>query len=1064
MRWLGRTILALLAVVALAVPALWVGRDVVPPRLARWAINLAAGAEVVDDLGFRIEELSFRHLTVADLSVNSDRALTAERVRLDFEPAELLHGRLATATVTGPVLAARIGPSGTPGFGSLDAAIAAFSGAPARPDARPALRRLELDDARLKLAGGAEGWLRLEGSLELAAGGASADLPWRLDLRTTADGPLPEGVAVAAEGRASVEAGGGARVGIVIADGSLVRGRLAVTGLRGTGGLTRPAAGPLELTAELSAAQATAGEALLPAPYLHLRADPSGLSATARIGPEGDPALEIAAVADPGGDGAGRPFRIDGWADLEWLDAALAAWGDRAALRTRGTAHAELAGRLPGDAAAAEAIWEGTVASGGVTIVVAGTGLPAPASGTGFGSARLAVALAAGRLAVETAAPATFDTDLAAPLPGPVGDLLGSGRTHIELGAAQAPFRVLLADPFGTATASLAGPVRLAAGHGAAAADGSALLSRGDDGVWSLRRIERAAVTARGIAGGAMELHELDARIEGLELGPDGPRTEFEADVRMSAPGHGVAGAAVAMAGRIESDASGSRLLLTAPARLSAERLAPVASLAPVTGLAATVEAGGAPVASRPAGGGPVVVRLPLDLPALRLASAAPGAWGIALQPMRLLAEATVETDGTAVVRARTSGGSAEVTPAEVTLAGLAADLRLDAGADGIRLQRLDLRARQVADKARLARFVPLSLEGSARGAATPAAPDRVSFRATLRGADGAFVLDAEGQHRPSTGRGEARLTLFPIRFVPGGLQPADLSPAAAALFRDASGEISLGGRVRWPGEAVPPDDPLTLVLRDLGFSGSLGTVTGLGGSVALSRIDPPATPPGQTISAAAIDVGVPIAAPRIRFRLEPAGILRLEAVDARFADGRVTASDVEVPLDGKRPVPVVLTVEGVDAARLAEAVDLEGLAATGTLSGWLPLLWDPEAGLAVRQARLSTGGSGGSIQYRPKDGAPALQDSGEQVSLLLKAIRNFVYESFEVEADGRPGEPFDVRLRLRGANPDLYDGYPIALNVTLTGAFDQLFGNLRRSLGLTDVIRRRLEATTGGG
>src|SRR3546814_7898902 len=99
-------------------------------------------------------------------------------------------------------------------------------------------------------------------------------------------------------------------------------------------------------------------------------------------------------------------------------------------------------------------------------------------------------------------------------------------------------------------------------------------------------------------------------------------------------------------------------------------------------------------------------------------------------------------------------------------------------------------------------------------------------------------------------------------------------------MFREASGEISLGGRVRWPGEAVPPDDPLTLVLADLGFTGSLGTVTGLQGSVALSRIDPPATPPGQLLTATAVDVGVPVVAPRNRFRLEPESVLRLESVE----------------------------------------------------------------------------------------------------------------------------------------------------------------------------------------
>src|SRR3546814_6679805 len=89
-----------------------------------------------------------------------------------------------------------------------------------------------------------------------------------------------------------------------------------------------------------------------------------------------------------------------------------------------------------------------------------------------------------------------------------------------------------------------------------------------------------------------------------------------------------------------------------------------------------------------------------------------------------------------------------------------------------------------------------------------------MAFRMTLRGADGAFVLDAEGHHAIASGRGAAELKLFPILFVPGGLQPADLSPAAAAMFREASGEISLGGRVRWPGRSEEHTSELQSLMR----------------------------------------------------------------------------------------------------------------------------------------------------------------------------------------------------------------------------------------------------------
>ncbi|MEQ9331115.1 YdbH domain-containing protein [Thalassobaculum sp.] len=1069
MHWLGRSVLILLAIVAVLAPAIWIGRDVVPPRVVRWAVNYAAGAEVIDDLAFRIDGLSTGHVELTDLRVNADAALTAERVRLAFDPRELLGGRLRTVTVVAPELRATVGPAGGVGLGSLDAVVAAFGSQPdgtphAPADGPPALRQIEIRDATVRLAGAATGRLRLDGILAPAPTGLAATLAWRLDAATdgtVAPQPsvLPPGLAVAAEGRLALDLDAAAtRVNLGIVDGRLRRGNLEVEGLGGTVVLALPTAGSPVLSAALTAVRVVAGGVALAAPSLRLRYDPDGMSATARLGTGSEPGVVAAATADAAGPDGRRPFQIELRADLERVDAILAAWTDRPPMAWRGTATAEIGGALSLDDPTPAAAWSDAVASGGVTVTLDDGELP---SGYGRvrGTARLALALAAGRLSVETVEPLTVETEPASP---PVDELL-AWPVEITLGTVDTPFRLLLEEPFGAARLEVAGPAAALSEDGArGAVEGSAAFRLGPAG-WELERLVRAAVQVAGVTRAGVVLRHLDAVVEDLTVGPTGPAGRFDMTVRASAPDRGMSGMTAAVSGRIEPGDGGVDVVLASPGLLSVDRLAPAAPLAPIEGLTARIAATRNPIATVPADGGPLVLRLPLDLPALALASAEPGRWRIDLAPMRVDVDATLAPEAAGRLRIRLANAAAGIAPAGVRLEGLAADLRMALAPNGARLERVGLRARKLADQARLARFVPLSLEGLVRGAATARNPDRLAFRVTLRGGDGAFVLDADGHHAPSTGRGEAALTLFPIRFVPGGLQPADLSPAAAAMFRSASGEISLAGRVRWPGEAVPPDDPLTLTLKDLGFTGSVGTVTGLGGSVALTQVDPPATPPGQELTATAVDIGIPIVAPRVRFRLEPERILRLESVEARFADGRVSAEDVAVPLDGGRAVPVVLTVEKVDAARLAEVIDLEGLSATGTLSGWLPLLWDPRSGLAVRQARLTAGTGGGQLRYRPKDGAPGLQDSGEQVSLLLEAIRNFEYESFEVEADGRPGEPFDVKLRLRGANPDLYDGYPIALNVTLEGALDQLFGNLRRSLGLTDVIRRRLEASSGG-
>lgn len=1068
MRWLGRTALILLAIVAVLAPALWIGRDVVPPRVARWAINHAAGAEVIDDLAFSIERLSTTHVDLFDLRVNRDTALTAERIHISFAPRELLAGRLRTATVTGAAVGAAVGPDGEARLGSLDAVIAAFSGGPStpptRPDPIPPLRRLVLNDAELRLSGAASGRLRLDGTIAPSASGAAASIAWRLDAAADTGDSGAGGLAVVAEGGATLDHDAGrSRINLTIADGRVARGTLAVDGLRGMASVWLPAGEPPAVSAKLSATHAVAGAVTLPDPSLQLTYDGSGLSGAASLGNGPAPEVTVAAVADAVTVNGRRPFRVEARADLARLDALLAAWAGRPPLELRGDLQADIAGSAALDNPDPAAVWADMVASGGLSVTV--DDAAAGPAGRARGSGRLALALAAGRLAVETAEPLVLETTPAEPslADPPVADPLLRGSLTATLGSVEIPFRALLEAPFGDGRAELTGPATLAAADGGrAAVDGTVSFRRGPSG-WTLDRVARASVDATGVNRAGFELDRLQATIEDLTVGPAGPDGRFEVSLRGNVPERGVTGAAVSAAGRVESGDDGVHVLLSTPGRLVVDRLAPATPLAPIERLSARIATADRPVLTVPADGGPATLRLPLDLPAVVLASAEPDAWRIELQPLRVLAEATLDPAGAGRLRARLSGAAAALAPAGVTLEGLAADLRMDLAAGGARLRRVDVRAHRVADAARLARFAPLSLEGFARGAETAANPDRLAFRMTLRGADGAFVLDAEGHHAPATGRGEAALTLFPIRFVPGGLQPADLSPAAAAMFRGASGEISLGGRVRWPGEAVPPDDPLTMTVKGLGFSGSLGTVTGLDGAVAVTQVDPPATAPGQELTATAVDVGIPVVAPRVRFRLEPERILRLESVEARFAGGRVSAEDVAVPVDGKQAVPVVLAVDGVDAARLAEVIDLEGLSATGTLSGWLPLLWDPRTGLAIRQARLTAGTGGGSLRYDPKDGASALQDSGEQVSLLLKAIKNFEYESFEVEADGRPGEPFDIKLRLRGANPDLYDGYPIALNVTVAGALDQLFGNLRRSLGLTDVIRRRLEASGGG-
>ena len=83
----------------------------------------------------------------------------------------------------------------------------------------------------------------------------------------------------------------------------------------------------------------------------------------------------------------------------------------------------------------------------------------------------------------------------------------------------------------------------------------------------------------------------------------------------------------------------------------------------------------------------------------------------------------------------------------------------------------------------------------------------------------------------------------------------------------------------------------------------------------------------------------------------------------------------------------------------------------------------------------------------------PATAEAG--VALLLQALRDFRYESLSMTLNGETGGETEIGLRISGANPELYDGYPIALNVNVSG---ELYDLLRQGLAAGRYARQAEE------
>lgn len=158
---------------------------------------------------------------------------------------------------------------------------------------------------------------------------------------------------------------------------------------------------------------------------------------------------------------------------------------------------------------------------------------------------------------------------------------------------------------------------------------------------------------------------------------------------------------------------------------------------------------------------------------------------------------------------------------------------------------------------------------------------------------------------------------------------------------------------------------------------------------------------------------------------------------------------------------PQHLRVEGIGLARLAESLEIEALSADGTLDADLVFSFDGTGRPHVDEGRLKARGPG-RLRYRPEQPPAALAGQGGGVDIMLQALTDFRYETLEAIVSGYLDDEMSVVLKLRGANPELYEGYPIELNLNLEAPIVPLIGAGRDALRLPEAARRILERLDG--
>jgi len=341
-------------------------------------------------------------------------------------------------------------------------------------------------------------------------------------------------------------------------------------------------------------------------------------------------------------------------------------------------------------------------------------------------------------------------------------------------------------------------------------------------------------------------------------------------------------------------------------------------------------------------------------------------------------------------------------------------------------------------------------LRGSATLAPDPETPDRYALSARIGAPLRAEVTRATGWISRDGTDGQIRLSVAPLPLGGAkGLQPWHLHGSLMDLSTSA-GTLAMQGTISWRNGGDPRPD-LTFGLADVDTAYGTTGLQRVNGTVRLTGVSPLAGPVNELV-AAKLSMGLPFSDLSVRFRLDGKGGFVLERARMHLAEGEITTGPATIPLAGFERIPLTLDVRGVNLAELAALTPIQDLEITGTIDGQVPMVITPGA-VRIDTARMAAAGPG-VLRYS----GDALPEGMQSVELARDALRNFDYSDLSMTVDGGTAEDMTLGVRLEGANSDVLGGYPFQLNLNVTGPLSRMVQDSLQGYTIPKRIADRLQ------
>ncbi len=304
----------------------------------------------------------------------------------------------------------------------------------------------------------------------------------------------------------------------------------------------------------------------------------------------------------------------------------------------------------------------------------------------------------------------------------------------------------------------------------------------------------------------------------------------------------------------------------------------------------------------------------------------------------------------------------------------------------------------------------------------------------------------------PKTEPARIRVAAAPIQFTPNGTQPGDISPILSELINNVAGTLTANATV-----TMTPNGPIgraNLQLDEIAIGNKGAQLRNIISDIAFDLSRPPATI-GPREFEVTIDIpGIAVIPVNGQFSLDENAAVRIP--EARFplfgGFGSILSALYEPENDS---FDGLVRLTDIGLTPIVAAIDLEGVFATGILSGSLPVSSSPD-GFAIEGGQL-TAASGGIIRIDNPAVQQALGGHHEYVELMIEALKDFRYEKLELGITRIPGQDGVISISLSGHSPAVENGRVFNININLETDFDKIVGLAEQAFSTTDRVLDRL-------